>query len=248
MTRRGVRAVVAVPVLGVLGGLLVWAFAGMPSFGHYRGPYGDILNRVAVPQRHTTNVVGATVFDYRGVDTMGEEFILFAAVMGVVLLLRGTGGSGREPEPRDAVRSDAFRHVGVVMVGVVALVGLWLSAFGYVTPGGGFQGGVALSAGAILLYLAGSYRSWRRLTVERAIDPLEGTGAGGYVVVGLAALVAGLPFLKNLLGPGQTGTLFSGGSIAFVNWASALEVAAANILLYREFLEEYVAPVVRSRT
>ena len=54
--------------------------------------------------------------------------------------------------------------------------------------------------------------------------------------------------IENVLGPGQTGTLFSGGSIAFVNWASALEVAAANILLYREFLEEYVAPVVRSRT
>ena len=55
-------------------------------------------------------------------------------------------------------------------------------------------------------------------------------GAGAFVAFGLAALISGAPFLHNLLGPGKTGTLFSGGSIAIVNWAVALEVAAANLV------------------
>ena len=87
MSRR-IRIAVFVPALGVLFALLLWGFVGMPDFGHYRGPYGFVLDRVATPERHVTNVVNATTYDYRGFDTMGEEFILFAAVIGVVLLLR----------------------------------------------------------------------------------------------------------------------------------------------------------------
>ncbi len=59
--------------------------------------------------------------------------------------------------------------------------------------------------------------------------------------------MSGAPFLHNLLGPGTTGTLLSGGSIAFVNWAAGIEVAAAMLTLYSEFLREYVVPLARSR-
>ena len=80
----------------VLGGLFVWGFGGLPSFGHYRGVYGSVLNRVSVPERHVTDVVTAVNFDYRGFDTLGEEFIFFAAVLGVVLILRPQTGEGPE--------------------------------------------------------------------------------------------------------------------------------------------------------
>ena len=46
------------------------------------------LNSLSVPQRHATDVVSAVSFDYRGIDTLFEEFILFAAVAGVSVLLR----------------------------------------------------------------------------------------------------------------------------------------------------------------
>lgn len=233
MTRR-VRIAVFAPALAGLAALLLWAFTGIPDFGHYRGPYGFVLNRIVVPDRHTTNVVGATVFDVRGVDTMGEEFILFAAVMGVVLLLR-SGGAMPDDDP--VPHSPPIRFA-VLATGGCVLVGLWLAAFGYVTPGGGFQGGVAVAAGALVLYLAASYRHFEPFGDETILDPLEATGAGGYVVIGLAALLSGAPFLHDLLGPGQSGTLMSGGSIAFLNWASALEVAAANVVLFAEFLKE----------
>jgi len=242
---RRVRIAAFVPALVVLFALLLWGFAGMPDFGHYRGPYGFVLERIATPERHVTNVVNATTYDYRGFDTMGEEFILFAAVTGVVLLLRGSSGSRRRAD--DDVRSDSIRLAGAVAPALVILVGLWLVAFGFVTPGGGFQGGVAVAAGALMLFVAVGLRAWSTLGDERLLDPIEGLGAGGYAIVGLAALVSGVPFLTNLFGPGVVGTVRSGGSAALLNWAAAIEVAAANVILTTEFVEQYIAPMVRRR-
>jgi multicomponent Na+:H+ antiporter subunit B len=246
VSRRRVRAWLAVPVVGALAALLAAAILAGPRFGEFHGAYGELLNRVAVPERHTTNVVTAIVFDYRGFDTMGEEFILFAAVVGVVLLLRGS----REPAGStraDDVRSDGIRMFGIVMVGPVLMVGLWLAAFGLVTPGGGFQGGVVIAAAVVLVYMTQGYRQWRRFGREPLLDPFEGLAAAAYVAVGLAALVAGSAFLKNLLGAGETGTLVSGGSMGVLNWAVAIEVAAANLVLYAEFLESYIVPHVSER-
>ena len=225
--------------------LLAWGFSGLPPFGRFHGFYGQLLNAIAVPQRHTTNVVTAIVFDYRGFDTLGEEFILFAAVVGVVLLLREDDDEAAarvdEVDERPVVRTDAVRIFGAVMLGVVVLVGLWLAAFGLVTPGGGFQGGVVVAAGLTVLFLAAGYRPWRRAASIHVLDPFEGAGAGVYVSVGLAALISGAPFLHNLLGPGRPGTLLSGGSMSLLNWAVAVEVAVANLVLYSEFLERYIA-------
>src|ERR671928_1663413 len=102
MTRRTRLTVFGVAACG-LGALLFWSLAGAPDFGHYHWPYGRVLNHVVVSERHTTNVVGATVFDYRGFDTLGEEVILFAAVLGVSLLLRND--RDKERVPLDAVRT-----------------------------------------------------------------------------------------------------------------------------------------------
>jgi multicomponent Na+:H+ antiporter subunit B len=244
VSRRTIRGLIGLPVVGVLGVLLAWGSSGLAPFGHFHGFYGQLLNAIALPQRHATNTVTAIVFDYRGFDTMGEELILFAAVVGVVLLLRDTGKPSRSDVQRDKVRSDALRLFGIVGVAVAVLVGLWLAAFGIVTPGGGFQGGVAVASGVAVLFVVAGFRRWRVVANEEILDPLEGGGAAAYVTLGLAALIAGSPFLHNLLGPGKTGTLFSGGSMALLNWAVALEVAAANVVLYAEFLEQYVVSLV----
>lgn len=37
----------------------------------------------------SNNVVASIVFDYRGLDTLGEATVLFAAVSGIFLLFRG---------------------------------------------------------------------------------------------------------------------------------------------------------------
>ena len=241
MSRRHIRAVLGVPVVGALGGLLLWGHTGAAAFGGPLHAYPQLLNAIALPQRHTTNVVTAVVFDYRGFDTMGEEFILFASVVGVVLLLR----DDRQPQARparDPVGSDMLPTFGVVLVGLTVLVGIWLAAFGLVTPGGGFQGGVAIAAGLVVVFLTAGYGAWRSFGRERFLDPFEGVGAGVYVALGLAAVISGAPFLHNLLAGGPAGTPFSGGSMVLLNWAVAVEVAAANLVLYTEFIESYLVP------
>jgi multicomponent Na+:H+ antiporter subunit B len=240
VSRSRIRGLLALPLLGAFGALLVWALYGLPAFGHYRGPYGNVVNRIVVPERHATNAVGTTVFDIRAVDTMGEELILFAAVVGVVMLLRRTG-EDEDHGPEDPVRSVAIRVGGIVGVAVVTLVGIWLVSFGWITPGGGFQGGVVLSGAIVLFYAAGSHATWHRATRATVFDLVDALGAGGFVALGLGALVAGLPFLQNFLPYGTTGTLRSGGIMPLLTWAAALEVAAANVLLYRELLEELLA-------
>jgi multicomponent Na+:H+ antiporter subunit B len=240
MTRR-VRIGIFLPALAVFGTLLVWAYTGLPSFGDYEGPYGFVVNQISVPLRHMSNAVNATTYDIRGVDTMGEEFILFAAVIGVVLLLRGEGG--RSEDVDDDIGTDLVRTFGTIAIGATLVVGLWLVANGFVTPGGGFQGGVAISSGALLLFLVAGYREWSAFGNESLLDPIKGIGGGGYVVIGLAALVGGMPFLTNLFSGGNLGTVWSGGSAGFVNWSAGIEVAAALVILYSEFLEEYIVPI-----
>ena len=72
--------------------LFAWGLAGLPEFGHYLGPYGDVVNAITVPERQITDAVTAVNFDIRGFDTLGEEFIMFVSVMGVALLLRKQSG------------------------------------------------------------------------------------------------------------------------------------------------------------
>jgi multicomponent Na+:H+ antiporter subunit B len=243
---RGARlGLFAVSATG-LTALLLWGVAGLPDFGHYSGPYGFVLNASAPGERHVTNVVAAVVFDYRGFDTLGEEFILFASVMGVALLLRD---SREDPGRRsDAMRSDAVKLVGLGFSAVLLLTGLYVVAHGYLTPGGGFQGGVAVAGAFVLVYLAGEYRGYRRLAPTAAVDVFEGSGAGGYAVIGIVSLLLGSAFLHNFGPLGTGGTLAAGGSIPFLNVASALEVSAAFVLLFTEFLEELSAVRAKARS
>jgi len=222
-----------------LGGFVLWGLHGLPAFGNYAGAYGRLFNSVGKSERHVSNIVGGIVFDFRGFDTLGEEFILFSSVMGVSFILRSSSAV-KDQSPLDAVSSDATRVVGALMVPVTVILGLWLAAFGYVTPGGGFQGGVAIASAFALLWIATSYRSYRKLTPPDVLDAVEGAGAASYVVVGLIGLALDGAYLSNFLPLGSAGTLASGGSIGLLNWASALEVAAANVLLYREFFQEYI--------
>jgi len=250
MSRR-LRLSVFTVAAAVLAGLLFWSVAGLPDFGSYQGAYGNALNRRAVPERHTTNVVASVVFDYRGFDTLGEEFILLAAVLGVVLLLRERRETEKEQEEKvdvgDDVRSDAIRLVGAALIAPAFVLGLWLVTFGLITPGGGFQGGVVLAGAILLAYLAGSLRKFHGVAPGHAVELFEGVGAAGYALLGVAGLIVMGSYLENFLGHGVTGSLRSGGSIPFLNWASAIEVAAAMLVLFSEFLKDYAAPIAGGR-
>jgi multicomponent Na+:H+ antiporter subunit B len=228
----------------VAGLLLLWGLTGLPDYGIYVGPYGDVLNQVAVAERKATNVVAAVTFDYRGVDTMGEEYILFAAVVGVAILLRAQRDETENPPDEDAAdrhapeTSNAVRVIGLALVGPVVLFGLYLVVHGHLTPGGGFQGGVVLATAALLVYLSGEYVTLRRVSPELVTDLAESVGAASYVAVGLVGVAAGSAFLANVLPLGQPGDLLSAGIIPPINAAIGLEVAGGFMLLLSEFLEQ----------
>ena len=66
----------------------------------------------------------------------------------------------------------------------------------------------------------------------------EAVGAGAYALIGVATMLAGGAFLQNLLPLGQTGKLFSAGTVPVINFAVGLEVAGGFILMFTEFLKE----------
>jgi multicomponent Na+:H+ antiporter subunit B len=239
MSRRVRLALFGVSVVG-FAALLAWGVADLPPFGHYPGPYGDLIAKLTVPQRHMANAVTAVVFDYRGFDTMGEELLLFAAASSVALLLRET----REHEVEDIVdpvRSDAVSGLGVLAAVVTLVVALNVVSHGFITPGGGFQGGVILAASVIFLFLAVDYRRYAKVGTSTHTEPLEAFGAGAYVLLGLIALAAGLGFLQNFIELGVPGRLSSGGSAILVNWSSALAVGGGFLVIFGEYLQENMA-------
>lgn len=232
--------------LGVAGlaAVLAGAFLKLPAFGHYPGPYGDMINSLAPYERHVTNVVTAINFDYRALDTLGEEFMLFSAVSGLVLLLRGARGESPNAPPMTPLdrpippRNDGVRWFSLGLVALIDLFGGYMILHGHLTPGGGFQGGAVLGTASMLVYVAFNYRTYRKTTPKEAMEVLEGIGAASYVVIGIGALFAGGAFLQNVLPLGTRGELLSGGTIPLINCAVGLEVAAGFALLFNEFLEE----------
>ena len=221
--RRRVFLVAAVAA----GALLLWGLTGLPDYGVYAGPYGDVLNQVAVAERKAANVVAAVTFDYRGVDTMGAQ-----------------RDETEQPPDEDAAdrhahaTSNAVRVVGLALVGPVVLFGIYVVTHGHLSPGGGFQGGVVLATAALLVYLSGEYVTLRRVSPEVVLDTAESVGAAGYVAVGLLGVAAGATFLANVLPLGHPGALLSAGTIPVINLAVGLEVAGGFVLLLSEFLEQ----------
>src|ERR1700749_3160793 len=85
----------AVAVAGLAATLGV-GLAGLPAFGSQTSAYARMLNEVAPVQRHVTDVVSAINFDYRGIDTLFEEFILLSTVAGISVVLRPLSDEPRE--------------------------------------------------------------------------------------------------------------------------------------------------------
>lgn len=245
MTARVRLRVFALAALGVAA-MLVWAVRLLPGFGHYPGPYGDRINAASVPQRHTTDAVTAVNFDYRGVDTIGEEFILFVAATGVAVLLRSQRSEREEtdqPDDREAGQrisptSDAVRNIALASVGPIVVLGIYIVSHGTISPGGGFQGGLVLATAFVAVYISGQYIATRRMEPITVNEVIESLGAAGYVAIGLAGLAAGGAFLVDILPLGTPATIASGGTINLISFSVGLEVVAGFVLIVTEFLEQ----------
>lgn len=247
-----VRVRVFLAAIAGLGGFYLWGLAGLPGFGRYPGPYGNIVATHAIKRARATGVVSAVNFDYRGFDTLGEEFILFAAATGIATVLRRLRGESRGVpvdqvgEAERPATSDAVRVVGLLLVGPMIVFGWYLASHAQTSPAGGFQGGVVLASAVALVYLAGQFRAFRRLTKASIFETAEAVGAGSFAAIGLSALVYGLAYLTDILPLGRRpGAVDSSGTIALISFFVGVEVCAAFIMMVAELLEQ--ALVVRGR-
>ncbi|MGC5363471.1 MnhB domain-containing protein [Streptomyces sp. DT24] len=230
--------VLAVGTAG-LAALLVAACFRLPAFGGDSHPYGDRAVRAALA-RHTANVVSSVNFDQRAFDTLGEESILFAAVLGTVVLLRQTRDE-RQVEPAPARVAPHIRRYALLTLPVTLLVGLYVVAHGQLSPGGGFQGGVVAATALHLLYIAVDYRALERIRPVGLYQFGDAAGEAAYLVIGVAGLLGGSAFLANTLLPyGTFNTLASGGTVPLLNAAIGMEVACAVVVLLARFLDQAV--------
>jgi multicomponent Na+:H+ antiporter subunit B len=243
VTRR-VRLVVFLAGAVGVAGLLSAAFTRIHPFGGNIHLYRTLAVYAAVAH-HTANVVSSVNFDQRGLDTLGEETILLASVIGATVLLRPSREESEQRPRRTGRTLDATRLLGYLLLPVTLLVGFDVITHGHVTPGGGFQGGVVLATGLHLLYLSGSYPALDRLRPLELYDLGEALGAGAFGMVGLAGIVVAGSFLANIIPTGTFGQLLSGGVVPVLNGAVGVEVACGVVVLLAQFFEQAIILTAR---
>ncbi len=226
-------------VLGAAGVAVLFVLAVLrtPGFGEDRHPYRDAAIDAALRQR-TPNVVSSLNFDQRGFDSVGEEAILVAAVIGAATLLRRWSDPAEADEPRPVPA--VTRLAGYVLLPVTLLIGADVVVHGHLTPGGGFQGGVVLATGLHLLYIAGDYRALVRARPLDWYEFGEAAGLGAVVLLGVASVLRGAGFLANILPLGTSGQLLSAGVVPLFSCAIGLAVSCGVVVLLAQFLAQYL--------
>jgi multicomponent Na+:H+ antiporter subunit B len=90
-------------VVAIVGVLLVTAVVNLPAFGSPDAPaHTHVAPRYLAEsdaKLHIPNVVTTVLASYRGFDTLGETIVIFAAGLGVLLLL---AGKTKTPLPDDS--------------------------------------------------------------------------------------------------------------------------------------------------
>lgn len=205
------------------GMLLFQGIAALDMDNRVTGAAAHYLSN-APAETGANNIVSAILFDYRAFDTLGESTVIFTAVCGIAMLF-----------PRKQILHSA-RGLSFITrrgIGFVAPFILMYAAAiiltGHLSPGGGFQGGTVLATFTVLMCVVyGSGFESTHLPPWKK-DLLESAGALLFAGVGLFGLIVGTNFLSNLSAgfpSGAPGTLFSAGSIPFLNIAVALKVGA----------------------
>ncbi len=174
------------------------------------------------------NLVTSVVVSYRGLDTLGEITVLFAATAGVTMLF-----AARKPKKRkqkgssdnDSRRtgSELLQTGADFLFPILWMFGIYIFVHGHLTPGGGFQGGVIIASAVLLLLFADSDRKMGHTILQIA----EALSGAAYVAVGLLGLWFAAGFLDpRFLPTGEFGQLFSAGAIPIIYSLIGIKVGA----------------------
>lgn len=202
------------------GGLafLLLAITTQLDFGAPSMVIGQGILTAAPQETGAANIVTAVVLGYRGIDTLGELSILFAAATAAGLVL----GRRRYDVMRDPEGGFILKTGADLLFPLLLVVGFYVVFHGHLSPGGGFQGGVILAAAFFLAVLA---RPQRELN-HTGITLFEGFAGAAFIAIGLWSLLEGGTFLQPMLDKGVLGELVSAGTLPLLYLAVGMKVGA----------------------
>jgi multicomponent Na+:H+ antiporter subunit B len=189
----------ALLVVGV-GGLLIYAVSGLPEFGDPASPANAHVGRsymIDTPKEiGVPNMVTAVLSSYRGFDTLGETVVVFAAGIGVALML-GFGPRSALSAPPVAAGDHhvVLRVTAKLLIPLIALFAFYVQFHGDLGAGGGFQAGVILAVAPILHALVFGLRETIVAIPVRAVRSIAAVGVLLYAVVGIVCILNGGDFL-----------------------------------------------------
>ena len=128
-------------------------------------------------------------------------------------------------------RSQIVTMVSRKLVPFILLFGLYLISYGHLSPGGGFQGGVVLASGIILLFLSHGFTLVQKSFSERRLSLTVLVTVFIFLLLGLAGLILGKSFLSNILLLGEAGDIPSAGFILLLDMIIGLNVGAGITLI-----------------
>jgi multicomponent Na+:H+ antiporter subunit B len=217
-----IRRILALLALIAAALMLAPLVLGVPS----DGPLPDVAARYVSEGPEALgapNLVTSVIVTYRGLDTLGEVAVLFAATAAVGLLLSSKESGGPDVGVPDRRASEILETGGGFLFPLILLFGTYIFLHGHLTPGGGFQGGVVIATGFLLLLLSNRLDELHH-GVMAWVESLSGFL---YISVGLAGLVWAAGFLDPRFLPlGEYGRLASAGAIPVIYSLVGLKVGA----------------------
>tara|TARA_R110002050_G_scaffold165173_5_gene295518 strand:+ start:371 stop:1351 length:981 start_codon:yes stop_codon:yes gene_type:complete len=193
---------VAFCTVGVLALLIIYATFDKPRLGD---PDAPVHQHVAPWYLEKTpeyidipNVVTAILGSFRGYDTLGEVFVVFAACIGVLFILsvKPTKKTNQVIKKESGLRHHLIPQVvGRLLIPFIVLFGLYVQFHGEYGPGGGFQAGAIIATGVILYALLEGESSALRAIPRSVLLGMVVGGALLYGGVGVACMLMGGAFL-----------------------------------------------------
>jgi multicomponent Na+:H+ antiporter subunit B len=241
MTFSSTRIVDRLPgILFALGvAFFLWRGLLVPSEPELGNTAGHYVAHTA-SETGASNVVAAILFDYRAFDTLGEVTVIYTTVCGVALLFAGR----RYKASRQGLSFIVKRGMGL-MVPFILLYASSIVLMGHLTPGGGFQGGVIFATVTVLFCIVYGSRFEAAQIDPHKKEIIESCGGLIFVGLGLLGILAGAGFLANLRAgfpEGTPGSLYSAGTIPFLNMAVGMKVGASLSTLFYSMIKILEAP------
>ncbi len=197
------------------GALLMVGVFDFPAWGDPYSPANRYLSTHYVNQAEketaVPNLVTAVLADYRSFDTMLETSVVFIAGLAIFAILRSiegplvqarkrtesrekraekrdAGGDGQDP---DLIVQTTVR----LLLPTIQLFAFYVVGHGHHSPGGGFQGGVILAAGLILVAMTFGLKNTLKQFSERRGLAFGSLGVLLFAGTGLLCALMGTQFL-----------------------------------------------------